>query len=119
MESIIEQLCEVDREITKLVTKRNLLVEKANEIKELYQRGKILSDLLYKASTFQDPDESLCYIIRFILPMKDFMPIEHFPCSVSMLSQPLDGEWTRDSASRFLVTTSDALERDRVAIVVD
>jgi hypothetical protein len=119
MDSVVEQLCEVDREITKLVAKRNLLVEKANKVKELYQRGKILSDLLYKASTFQDPNDSLCYIIRFILPMKSFMPVQHFPCAVSMLLQPLDGDWTRDAVSRFLVITSDALERDRVAIVVD
>jgi hypothetical protein len=119
MESILEQLHEVDREITTLLTRRNHLMKKANEVNELYTRGKILSDLLYKASTFKDPNDSLCYIIRYIIPMKDFMPVQHFPCAVSALSLPLDGDWTRESVTRFLVAASKALEQDRVAIVVD
>jgi hypothetical protein len=115
MKSIIDRICEVDKEIAKLMIKRDLLVAKAVEIKELCKRGRILSDLLVKAATFQNPDESMCYIIRYILPMRDFLPIQHFPAAVTALELPLDGDWAHVSASRFLLAASTALEQDRVA----
>ena len=124
MDSIIDRICEVDKEIAKLMAKRNLLVQKAVDMKELCKRGKILSDLLVKASTFENPYQSMNYILRYILPMKDFLPIEHFPCTVTALAAGLELRWPHDEApldwsrveaSRFLLAVSTALGQDRAA----
>ena len=115
MESIIDRICEVDKEITRLMIQRNLLVQKAVELKELCKRGRILSDLLVKAESFQNQDESMCYIIRYILPMRDLLPIQHFPAAVVALELPRDWDWSHVSASEFLLAASTALEQDRVA----
>jgi hypothetical protein len=117
MDSIIDRICEVDREIAKLMAKRNLLVQKAVDMKELCKRGKILSDLLVKASTFENPYQSTNYVLRYIIPMKDFLPIEHFPCTVTALAAGLELPRPQE-ASRFLLAVSTALGQDRVAFAV-
>lgn len=124
MDSIIDRICEVDKEIAKLMAKRNLLVQKAVDMKELCKRGKILSDLLIKASTFENPYQSMNYVLQYIIPMKDFLPIEHFPCTVTALAAGLElrwpqdeAHWSRVEASRFLLAVSTALGQDRAAFV--
>ena len=116
MESMIGRICEVDKEIAKLTAERNLLVQKAVDFKELCKRGKILSDLLFKASTFQNPMD---YVLRYILPMKDLLPIEHFTCTVTALAAGLELCRAPDEepleAARFLLAVSTALGQDRVA----
>ncbi len=102
-------LADIDAEINRLIAKRD-------ELTEMLKRGKMVADLLWKASTFQDPYITLIYAKGYLLPWRDYLSDTHFPHFIRALPRDLPQAWTRAQASQFLLMLSDALALDRVAL---
>jgi hypothetical protein len=102
-------LADIDAEISRLIAKRD-------EMTEMLKRGKMVSDLLFKASTFQDQSITLLYAKGYLLPWRNYLSETLFPNFTRALPRDLPKEWTRAQASQFLLMLSEALERDRVAL---
>ena len=111
------QISEIEREIGKLMLQRSKLLKQEEVIRSVYSRGQMLSDMLYKASTFMDSEHALDYTKQYIIPMRDHLMPSHFSHAIHALLQPLPESWTRTEASDFLIVVSRALERDRVALM--
>jgi hypothetical protein len=112
-----EKISEIEREIGRLMLQRSKLLKEAEVIRSVYSRGQMLSDMLYKASTFKDTEHALDYTKQYIIPMRDHLMPSHFSHAIHALLEPLPKRWTRIEASDFFITVSRALERDRVALM--
>ena len=117
MLNLDEQISEIDREIGRLMLQRSKLLKEAEVIRSVYSRGQMLSDMLYKASTFKDTEHALDYTKQYIIPMRDHLMPSHFSHAIHALLEPLPKTWTRIDASDFLIAVSRALEQDRVALM--
>jgi hypothetical protein len=102
-------LADIDAEISRLIAKRD-------EMTEMIKRGKMVSDLLFKASTFQDQSITLLFAKGFLLPWRHYLLEAHFPHFMRALPRDLPQAWTQAEASQFLLMLSDALALDRMAL---
>jgi hypothetical protein len=102
-------LADIDAEISRLFAKRD-------EMTEMLKRGKMVSDLLFKASTFQDQSITLLYAKGYLLPWRHYLSDTLFPNFTRALPRDLPQAWTQAEASQFLLMLSKALERDRMTL---
>jgi hypothetical protein len=110
----------INAEIHRLIAERDqMIAERAAENSvEMNRRGTMVADILYKASTMQDPSMALLYARAFVLPWRHYVLKTHFPNFIHALPSDLPPTWTRADAARFLLSVSRALERDRVGVGV-
>ena len=111
----------INAEIHRLIAERDqmmIAVRAAENSVEMNRRGKMVADILYKASTMQDPSMALLYARAFVLPWRHYVLKTHFPNFIHALPSDLPPTWTRADAARFLLSVSRALERDRVGVGV-
>ena len=112
-------LAALDADIVRLIQARNTIAAKQahiTEINNMRERGGTMSDLLIKASTFADPGEAHLYINTYILPLKDYLPQEYFPKTLSALPESLPSKWNDFEVSIFFLEVSGALEQDRAVL---
>ena len=117
----MESLDDINTQISRLVAKRNAILEAEARAENLYimlGRGKMVADILFKASTLQEPGMALIYARAFLLPWRHYLLVEYFPCLLGVLPRELPAAWSRAEASGFLLVVSKALEEDRAKLVV-
>lgn len=112
----------INAEISRLISERSrLMIEReafAVNLREMNKRGRMIADILYKASTIQDPSMTLLYVKAFLLPWRHYVLRAYFPNLLEMLPRDLPApSWTRADASDFLLSVSRALEKDRLVIL--
>ena len=117
------RLTAINTEIHRLTAERDqmmMIAERAVVVAEnsveMNRRGKMVADILFKASTFHDPCMVLLYARAFLLPWRHYVLETHFPNLIHALPRDLLPTWTPVDAARFLLTVSRALERDRVGM---
>ena len=102
-------LADIDAEISRLIAKQD-------EMTEMLKRGKMVSDMLFQASTYQDPSITLLFARGYLLPWQHYLSDTHFPHFIRALPRDLPQAWTLAQASEFLLMLSDALALDRAAL---
>ncbi len=113
------ELTAIDVEIARLIAERNRMIERGlfeEHLGEMSKRGQMVADILYKASTFQEPSVTLIYAKAYLLPWRCYVLDSHFPNLLRALPRDLPPSWTRVEAARFLLSVSRALEEDRVGM---
>lgn len=106
----------INAEIARLIRKRDQLLGAQVMHVEMHKRGKMVADILFKASTIQEPQMTLIYCKAFILPWRHYVEATCFPNLLQVLPSDLPPSWTRAGASAFLLSVSRALEQDRMIL---
>jgi hypothetical protein len=107
-------LQQIDAEIDRLLAIRKAILN--SELQTARQNGKMLADIIRKATTFTHPEALLVYVSRYILPWKLFLSANHFPDTMDVLPDTLPGNWDCAQAISFIHTLSSALRQDREAL---
>ena len=110
-----QQLAEMER----LMARRKQIIIKAaltEELETMRGKGKMMSDIMIKATLYNDPVSALAYVNAYLLPWRRYITSSHFPYTMETLPEYLPPSWTREEFATFIVTLSRALERDRAVL---
>jgi len=114
-----QQLAEIDAEMERLMARRKQIIIKAaltEELETMRGKGKMMSDIMIKATLYNDPVSALAYVNAYLLPWRRYITSSHFPNTMETLPEYLPPSWTREEFATFIITLSRALERDRAVL---
>ncbi len=116
-----DMLAAVDREIIRFLELRNKIIAlQAHklEIETMRERAEMFSDMLFKASTFNNEIQALNYVKTFILPWKNYLLQSYFPKTFNALPEAIPVTWNHIETSILLLQLSETLKEDSHALPI-